>query len=85
MMEASKILELDIRPDEVVGDFDSLSEEAKTFYKGVKFSRSEDQDSTDLEKALRSIDLPVVIVLGAFGGRIDHTLGAIQILHKFST
>ena len=76
-MEASKLLELDIRPDEVVGDFDSLSEEAKAFYKEAKFSRSEDQDSTDLEKALRSIDSPVVIVLGAFGGRIDHTLGAI--------
>ena len=83
-MEASKLLQLDIRPDEVVGDFDSLSKEAKLFYEGVKFTHSKDQDCNDLEKALKSIDSPVVIVLGAFGGRIDHTLSAIQILHKFS-
>ena len=42
LMEASKLLQLDIRPDEVVGDFDSLSEEAKLFYEGVKFTHSKD-------------------------------------------
>ena len=113
-------------PDLVVGDLDSISSEARDFYRsrgiegewrhwaaecresallcfvpgeqwrkrGVIAVRdlSGDEDTTDLVKCLRAVEqaagtrgpLPTVLVLGAFGGRFDHTLANVAALHTFS-
>jgi thiamine pyrophosphokinase len=39
-----------------------------------------EQDSTDFDKALRSIDAPLVIGVGFLGGRLDHQLAVLSTL-----
>lgn len=39
-----------------------------------------EQQSTDFDKALRSVDAPVVIGIGFCGGRVDHQLAAFSTL-----
>ena len=45
-------------------------------------TRSREQDSTDLEKCLYSVEAPLFLGLGFLGGRIDHQLAAMNALVK---
>ncbi|MGD9899058.1 MAG: thiamine diphosphokinase [Calditrichaceae bacterium] len=80
--------ELDIHPDYIVGDMDSISDALK-----VKFSDSEyilrpDQNSTDLQKSIDfAISLsPVLIkIFSSFGKRIDHTIANILLFQDYET
>ena len=79
------LLRLKINPDEVIGDFDSVSEsEMEKIYKasGDIDRLSEDKDETDLEHALkRAFLIPGTIhILGATGTRLDQTMSAINLL-----
>ena len=66
-----------IQPDLLVGDFDSFDPTTSGSI-SCKVIREEDQDSTDLEKALRHLprdEVPdEIVLLGATGGRSDHFL-----------
>ena len=42
-----------------------------------------EQDSTDLEKCLRSVTAPWFLGLGFLGGRIDHELAALNALVRY--
>lgn len=69
-----------IIPDVVIGDFDSLTDEDLTRLPADALHRITEQDSTDFDKALRSIEAPLVIALGFTGARLDHTLAAMNTL-----
>src|ERR1700741_630380 len=66
---------LGITPHIILGDFDSIEPSTKQHFKNITQLLIDDQESTDLEKALRycieqrtlSVD-----IVGASGGRIDH-------------
>jgi len=66
-----------IQPDLLVGDFDSFDPSDSGSF-SCEVVCEEDQDSTDLEKALRHLpgnEAPEeVVLLGATGGRSDHFL-----------
>ncbi len=69
-------------PDAVIGDFDSV--DAQTLARlpdGVAHHIAE-QDSTDFDKCLRSIDAPLVIGLGFLGLRMDHAMAALTVLAR---
>ena len=71
------LIQAGIQPDLLVGDFDSFDPTTSgSIY--CKVICEEDQDSTDLEKALRHIprdEVPAeIVLLGATGGRSDHFL-----------
>ncbi len=71
-----------LTPDYVVGDFDSVSGEALRAIDPATLIRIEDQQLCDLEKALNlAVDLQVeqVIVLGALGKRMDHSLTSLSV------
>ena len=68
-----------LTPEAVIGDLDSLSEAGRRALAGVLHQIAE-QETTDFDKALRSIAAPVVIALGMLGGRFDHTLAACTVL-----
>jgi len=63
----------------VIGDMDSLSQDARAAFADV-LHPIEEQDSTDFDKALREIDAPLVLALGVSGGRFDHELAAMHVL-----
>jgi thiamine pyrophosphokinase len=76
-----------LTPDIVVGDFDSVSKEALSFFKDSDRIEFEElnpiKDDTDTEYALRdaiSRGAHSVTILGATGSRVDHMLGNICLL-----
>ncbi len=79
-------LALGLTPQVVIGDLDSIAGADRTQIEqaGVPIQQhSPDKDETDLELALRySLEkMPTAILLiGALGGRLDHTLGNLSML-----
>lgn len=75
---------LGIKPDMALGDFDSLGYVPKC----ARVSRfPPDKDASDLELALKrafALNYEEVVVYGALGGRLDHTIANIQIFARFS-
>ena len=66
-----------IRPDVIIGDFDSLEQETLTYFDQAVVIHEPDQDTHDLHKALRYAQKqnPARIsIVAAFGKRLDHTL-----------
>ncbi|MCT4621389.1 MAG: thiamine diphosphokinase [Marinisporobacter sp.] len=83
---ARHLLKMDIMPHMIVGDLDSIDEDAKIYFekKNVtlcKFPKR--KDYTDMELAIeyaieKSAD--EIVFLGAIGSRMDHTLANITLL-----
>lgn len=71
-------------PVAVIGDFDSLSPAARRTIPADRQHVIAEQDSTDFDKALRSITAPFVLALGFAGGRIDHGLAVFNALLRHS-
>ncbi|MGQ9631581.1 MAG: thiamine diphosphokinase [bacterium] len=86
---ANKLFEWGVKPDIIVGDCDSISPEVKKHYESqnVRFEvHPSHKDQTDTELAIDiavSLKPAEVVLLGMFGGRIDHTLANIQLLERF--
>ncbi|MBT8327530.1 MAG: thiamine diphosphokinase [Bacteroidia bacterium] len=80
-----RVKELGIKPDVVIGDFDSITDTNDDI--DVEFIHLTDQESTDLEKGIEyliSRDFRDINVLWATGKRVDHTMNNIASLAKFS-
>ncbi|MGI9388982.1 MAG: thiamine diphosphokinase [Boseongicola sp.] len=75
-------LAVGLRPVAVIGDFDSLSEQAKELIDPSCLIEIEEQETTDFEKCLARIDAPYVLAVGFSSGRLDHTLGALSVLAR---
>lgn len=78
-----------ITPDIIVGDFDSVKNEALSYFKEKGMSDihalNPEKDDTDTECALQiALDHGAdhIIIIGATGTRIDHVLGNISLLGK---
>lgn len=76
-----------ILPDMIIGDFDSVSAEALSYFKEqpqISFRELDPvKDDTDTEFAIRlAIEMGAgkITVLGATGSRLDHVLGNIELL-----
>lgn len=81
-----ELLEMDIEPEVIVGDGDSVSATTKAKYQHI-FHTIDEQEDNDLTKAtkyaLQHFNLsgtPTFCYLGATGKREDHTLGNIALL-----
>ncbi|MFD1809456.1 thiamine pyrophosphokinase [Gemmobacter lanyuensis] len=64
---ADRALALGVRPAAVIGDFDSISAAAKAQLQGAQMLHLAEQETTDFDKALRSIRAPMVLALGVMG------------------
>ena len=76
---ADRLLRLGAEPTAVIGDFDSISATARARLAGRLFPIAE-QETTDFDKALRSIAAPFVLGLGFAGARLDHGLAVLNAL-----
>jgi thiamine pyrophosphokinase len=74
-------------PDVVIGDFDSLAGRILDGRGGPQFLHVADQYTTDSEKALLYLvdeGFTEVVLLGAAGWRLDHTLFNVHLLERFA-
>lgn len=67
-------------PRAAIGDFDSLQPHVRAAIPAGRLFAIREQDSTDFDKALRSIAAPLVLGVGFLGGRADHQLAAFNTL-----
>ena len=67
----------------VIGDMDSLRDPGRLRAAGVPLHAIAEQDSTDLEKCLCSVEAPLFVGLGFLGGRVDHQLAAMNALTRY--
>lgn len=77
---ADRALALGHRPLRVVGDMDSVSQVARDALGAEAFHHISEQDSTDFDKALRSVDAPFALAVGFLGRRLDHQLAVLNSL-----
>lgn len=87
------LYELDILPDYLVGDFDSGEEGVISYYRSLfaaegrpiirGFSSEKDETDTDLALSLAiSLGSSEILILGATGTRLDHTMANVGLLAK---
>lgn len=85
----AKVMALDLKPDLLVGDFDSVSQELldEAARLGIRrLTVPKEKDFTDTELALRQATLAGcsdILLVGAFGGRLDHALGNLFLLPPY--
>ncbi len=79
-----------IRPQWIVGDMDSINADDQAYWerRGVEFRRFPvEKDKTDVDLAVDyalAEDVPEIWITGAWGGRVDHSLGNIEILYRLA-
>jgi thiamine pyrophosphokinase len=76
-----------LQPDVIIGDLDSITYNTKKYFSQVPVIFDGDRNSTDLEKAIHYCvqnKLKSIVVIGASGDRIDHTIGNVGCFKKFS-
>lgn len=80
---------LHLKPDAIVGDFDTVSEDVLAEYKSSQEEitweiHKPEKDETDTELALNTaigLGCSRLILLGATGGRMDHFIGNLHLLY----
>ncbi|NIY80209.1 thiamine diphosphokinase [Celeribacter sp. HF31] len=80
---AGQALALGHRPDRVIGDFDSLTDEMRAEIPEESLIHVPEQDSTDFEKCLTRVEAPMIFGVGFTGARIDHELAVYATLTRF--
>src|SRR6056297_1731274 len=77
---ADAALALEVVPEAVIGDFDTLSDAGRARFPADALHPIPDQDTTDFDKCLRNIAAPLVVGIGFSGKRLDHQLAAYNTL-----
>jgi thiamine pyrophosphokinase len=77
---ADRLLRLGVEPEAVIGDMDSISKAAQARIPLERQYLVPEQVTTDFDKALRSIEAPLILALGFAGARLDHGLAAFSTL-----
>lgn len=78
---ADQLLALGHKPLKVIGDLDSISPAARQLL-ADRLWQIDEQVTTDFDKALRHLAAPYVLALGFLGGRLDHSLAALNSLAR---
>ena len=76
---AGAVLAAGLRPLAVVGDMDGLTAEAAAAF-ADRLHPIAEQETTDFDKALRSVAAPLCLAVGFSGGRFDHELAVLSTL-----
>ena len=79
---ADFLLQRDIGPEVVLGDLDSLSDEARGVF-ADRLCLISEQSTTDFEKAVMRVRAPCLLALGFTGGRMDHLLSVLNVIVRY--
>ena len=77
---ADRALALGHEPEVAIGDFDSISGSARARMGAARMHEVAEQETTDFDKALRSVNAPFVLAVGVLGARVDHQLAVLNVL-----
>lgn len=83
---AKKLKSLNLEPNAIIGDFDSLPNPAIEFPQS-QIQKVDDQNTTDFEKALQycmKFSNKNIVCVGALGGFADHALHNLSLLLRYS-
>lgn len=80
---ADQIVAAGLKPEMIVGDFDSLKDPFGWLGK-TRLMQIAEQETTDFEKALYSTRAPLTVALGMTGRRFDHTLAALDVATRYA-
>jgi thiamine pyrophosphokinase len=83
---AHNLLDAGLKPDFIIGDLDSVSEEIREQFASIILHQAE-QETNDLTKAVHFCienNWAEITVLGATGKREDHTLGNLSLLTDYA-
>ncbi len=86
---ANLFFDTHFKPIWIVGDMDSIEKHVMELYlsKGVKIIKIDDQETTDLEKAIilckKDNNLREINIYNAIGGRLDHSILNLRILRRY--
>jgi len=67
----------------IVGDFDSLTNEQYWRNSGVNLTQVDEQNSTDFEKCLYTIEAEIYLCIGFLGRMLDHSLACLRTLAAY--
>lgn len=73
---AARAIDLGLEPKAVIGDIDSLDDATIAMLPPAKVHRISEQETTDFDKCIRSVDAPYILAVGFTGARLDHELAA---------
>ncbi len=82
---SKSLLNIGLKPDYIVGDLDSISDEIRTTFSSILYYNP-DQEINDLTKAVKFCiqhEWKEITILGATGKREDHTLGNLSLLTDY--
>jgi thiamine pyrophosphokinase len=77
---ANRLMALGLMPVAVIGDLDSIAPGVRAALPASCIHEVTEQDTTDFDKALRSVRAPIVLAVGFQGARLDHGLAALTAL-----
>mgnify|MGYP006113428749 FL=1 len=72
----NRVKNKELIPDFIIGDLDSLKTKNKWNKLGVEIINISEQDTTDFEKCLYTVNSQLYLCLGFVGRRVDHFLSA---------
>jgi thiamine pyrophosphokinase len=84
---ANHAYKMDIIPDYILGDLDSINDETKDYYENknvefIKFPSKKDKTDTEICIDYAShLKATEIILLGALGGRMDHAMANVNLLY----
>ena len=81
---ADQIVAAGLKPELIIGDFDSLQDPVGWLGK-TRLMQITEQETTDFEKSLYSTRAPVTVALGMTGKRFDHTLAALDAVTRYAS
>lgn len=81
---------IDLEPTHILGDFDSIGNlsEFKHIWQNARIHTfNSEKDETDAELAFllaRDLEIDKIVILGAFGGRVDHMLSVFFMASQYA-
>jgi thiamine pyrophosphokinase len=81
---ADTIVEAGLKPEAIIGDFDSIKD-VHLWLGKTRLMQVAEQETIDFEKALYSTRAPVTVALGMTGKRFDHTLAALDAVTRYAS
>ena len=85
---ANSCAELDLKPNYIVGDLDSVTEKTRRYFSDTTVIPMIDQNFSDLQKAIAftlTRDPKRLLVFAAFGKRGDHTFSNLLVASELKT